>query len=267
MQQIIKQMEVIMKQITFTLLASFALLTTQLSYSEVSDEINNAVASSERLKSDASRDASRKPAEILSLLGIKSGMNVIDLSSGGGYYTDIISRVVGKDGKVYSHNTPYVINRFADSLNNPDEGWLLRLKSQQWKSNVTKMVGELDGMSYPIQLDVAMMVLFYHDIIWQGVDTKVMNRHIFNALKPGGAFMIIDHNAKSGTGVSDVESLHRIDKQYIIDELTSAGFKLEVDSDLLAIADDTRDFPFSNNPSKKRDHTDRMVLKFVKPVK
>jgi predicted methyltransferase len=151
-------------------------------------------------------------------------------------------------------------------MNNPDKGWLLRLESEQWKSNVTKMVGELDGMSYPIQLDAAMMVLFYHDIIWQGVDRKVMNRHIFNALKPGGSFLIIDHSAKSGTGLSDVESLHRIDKQSIIDDLTSVGFKLEVDSDLLAMASDKRDFPFWKNPAKKRDHTDRLVLKFVKPV-
>ena len=254
-----------MNKLLILSISALALITTSNATADVSPEIKAAVASTERPESETTRDAARKPGEVLSILGLKPGMNVIDLSAGGGYYTDIVSRVVGKEGTVYSHQTPYVINRFADSLNNPKKGWLLRLESAQWKTNVKRKVGELDSMAYPIQLDAAMMVLFYHDIVWQGVDRSSMNRHIFNALKPGGSFLIIDHSAKEGTGIDDVKTLHRIDKKAIIEELTSVGFTLETDSDILAIAEDTRDFPFWKNPAKKRDHTDRMVLKFVKP--
>ncbi len=95
----------------------------------------------------------------------------------------------------------------------------------------------------------------------------MMNQRIFNALKPNGVYLIVDHSAKSGTGINEVDKLHRIDKQFIIDEVTQAGFVLEVDSNLLSHPSDTRDYSFVRDQQTNRDKTDRMVLKFVKPVK
>jgi len=233
---------------------------------DISKEITQALASSERPESESSRDANRKPDQILSLIDIKPGMRVLDLTAGGGYYTDILSRVVGEKGHVFSHNSPYVINRFPDFLNNPKQGWLPRFESKQWKTNVSKLTGELDTIPIPLQLDSAMMILFYHDMIWQGVNRQMMNQHIYNALKPGGSFLIIDHQAKDGTKLQDVKTLHRIDKQSVISELTAVGFKLEKDSNLLSHPEDARDYPFYSDKVKQRDQTDRMVLKFVKPV-
>ena len=228
--------------------------------------IDKAVASKERPASETSRDPHRKPAEILKLLGVKPGMTVADLSSGGGYYTDMLSRVVGDKGKVIAHNAPYVYNRFAGFFSDKEKGWEARLNSPQWQSNVVKRVEELDTISLPVQLDAAMMVLFYHDTVWQGVNRDMMNRRIFNALKPGGAYMIIDHSGKEGSGVNETKTLHRIDKKSVIEEITKVGFKLEVDSDILAHPEDTRDYIFTRDTQTKRDRTDRMVLKFVKPV-
>ena len=227
----------------------------------VSPEIKNAVASKQRAESDRIRDEHRKPADILALMGLKPGMKVADLTSGSGYYTDIISRVVGKNGQVIAHNPPYVVNRFANFFTDEENGWPAKFRTQQWKSNVVKNLDELDTINLGVGVDAAIMVLFYHDTVWQGVNREMMNRRIFNALKPGGVYMIIDHSAKPGTGLKHVESLHRIDKQSVIDEITSVGFKLNVDSNLLSHPEDTRDYIFTRDSQTKRDRTDRMVLK------
>ena len=254
-----------MKTLVALFLALALIFSTLHNRANTSDNIDSAIASEQRSESDRKRDKNRKPEKVMQLLGLKPGMNIVDLSSGGGYYTDIISRIVGTSGSVISHNTPYVINRFPQSLNNPEQGWLAKLDSKQWQSNVSKSVAELDTMTFPIQLDAVLMVLFYHDIVWQKVNRTMMNQHIFNALKVGGHFLVIDHSAKTGSGLSDVNTLHRIDKQTVIDEITAAGFKLEADSDLLSNPKDTRDYPFYRDSKTKRDQTDRMVLKFVKP--
>ena len=233
---------------------------------EVSKDIKAAVASKERSERDTIRDARRKPAEVLSILGVSPGMKILDLTSGGGYYTDILSRVVGEKGKVIAHNPPFVVNRFAGFFADKENGWPARLNSPQWRKNVVKNIDELDNGRWGVGIDGVLMVLFYHDTVWQGVDRKTMNRHLYNAMKPGGAFVIIDHSAKSGTGTKHVEKYHRIDKQTVIDELTAAGFKLALDSDLLANPKDTRDYSFTRDSQTNRDATDRMVLKFVKPV-
>ncbi|MCW8879491.1 MAG: hypothetical protein OQK04_16835 [Kangiellaceae bacterium] len=245
---------------------SFSIASLTTIASDVSPEIKTAVASKERAETDRVRDEHRKPAEILSLMGLKPGMKVADLTSGGGYYTDIISRVVGKNGQVIAHNPPFVVNRFAGFFTDEEKGWPAKFKTEQWKSNVVKNLDELDTINLGVGVDAAIMVLFYHDTVWQGVNREMMNRRIFNALKPGGVYMIIDHSAKAGTGTNDVNSLHRIDKQVVIDEITNVGFKLDVDSRLLSHPEDKRDYIFTRDVQTKRDRTDRMVLKFVKPA-
>ncbi len=230
-----------------------------------SELIQNAVAAPERLESDSKRDVRRKPAQILEILGAKPGMAVADLSSGGGYYTDILARIVGDEGKVIAHNAPYVVTRFADFFNDDENGWLARFKQPHWQESVEINTDELDNIRLPLHLDAAMMVLFYHDLVWQGVDRDRMNRYIFNALKPGGVFLIVDHSAKPGTGDQDVQTLHRIDKQFVIDEITRAGFVLDLDSDVLANPNDARDYNFVRDRQTNRDNTDRMVLRFIRP--
>ncbi|WP_444998402.1 class I SAM-dependent methyltransferase [Aliikangiella sp. IMCC44359] len=253
--------------LTICSLSFFTAIDAKTSEIKISQIIKEAVESSARPASETLRDKHRKPAEVLALMGIKPSMKVVDFTSGGGYYTDILSRVVGEKGQVIAHNPPYVINRFATFLNNPDKGWLARLNSEQWRKNVIKNTDELDTVKLPLELDAALMVLFYHDTVWQGVNRNMMNRRIFNALKPGGVYLIIDHSAKEGSGVKDVNTLHRIEKNQVIKEITSVGFKLAKDSNLLSQKDDKRDYSFVRDRKTKRDRTDRMVLKFVKPIK
>ena len=255
-----------MKLVKILVPISLSIVSFTAIASDISSEVKAAVASKERAEADRVRDEHRKPAEILSLMGVKPGMKVADLTSGGGYYTDIISRIVGKSGQVIAHNPPFVVNRFASFFTDEEKGWPAKFKTKQWKSNVVKNLDELDTINLGVGVDAAIMVLFYHDTVWQGVNREMMNRRIFNALKPGGVYMIVDHSAKPGTGIEDVKRLHRIDKQVVIDEITKVGFKLDLDSKLLSHPEDKRDYIFTRDVQTKRDRTDRMVLKFVKPL-
>lgn len=241
--------------------------TFPIAAAEIPENIKQAVASKERMERESVRDAKRKPAEVLALMGVEPGMTIADLSSGGGYYTELFSRAVGDQGKVIAHNVPYVINKFSNFFFDEESGWPARLNSPQWQKNVEKKIEEMDTINLPVLLDGAFMGLFYHDMVWQGVNREMMNRRIFNALKPGGVYVIVDHSAKPGRGLQDVKTLHRIDKQTVIEEITSVGFKLDVDSDLLSHPEDTRDYPFQRDRQTNRDATDRMVLKFVKPLR
>ncbi|MET1254271.1 class I SAM-dependent methyltransferase [Aliikangiella maris] len=230
------------------------------------DKLKSTILSSPpRPADEVKRDKYRKPEQVLQLLDLKPGMRVVDLVAGGGYYSELLARVVGNNGLVVSHNPPYVINRFANFLHNPKQGWLARFETPIWKNCVIKNTDELDTINLPMQIDAVLMVLFYHDTVWQGVNRSMMNRRIFNVLKPGGTYLVIDHNAKGGRGIMDAKSLHRIDKQTVINEITSVGFELAIDSSILLTIEDTRDYSFVRDVKLKRDQTDRMVLKFIKP--
>jgi predicted methyltransferase len=214
-----------------------------------------------RMERETARDAKRKPAKILELLELKEGMRVADLGAGFGYYTDLISQVVGPTGTVITHNVPYIINKF-DTTFGEGGPWQQRLSSTAWQTNVVSQISKMEDFKVDKPIDAALLVLFYHDVVWMDEDREKMNKAIYQALKPGGVFLIIDHSAKQGAGVSTVETFHRIDKQLVIDEVTAAGFKFVEEFDFLANPADTRDFNVFRDYSTSRDATDRFVLKF-----
>jgi predicted methyltransferase len=106
----------------------------------------------------------------------------------------------------------------------------------------------------------------YHDTVWLGADRAKMNAAIFRSLEPGGVYVVIDSSAKPGTGVSDVQTLHRIDEQTVKDEVLAAGFQLAGTSDVWRNAQDARDWNASPvAAAERRGTSDRFALKFVKP--
>jgi len=117
-------------------------------------------------------------------------------------------------------------------------------------------------------LDLVTMFIFYHDTVWLGADRDKMNKAIFDALKPGGAFVIVDASAKAGDGTQDAQTLHRIDEDTVKTEVAKAGFKLAAEGDFLRNPSDARDWNSSPRAAgEKRGTEDRFVLKFVKPSK
>ena len=234
---------------------------------QVPDYITEAVESPDRLDSDRVRDPYRKPAEILRFFGVKPGDRIADLGAGMGYYTDILSRVVGESGTVYAHNQPFLVN-FLPQIYGPDGPWVKRFESPQWKINVLKLEAEIESPGLQGNLDLVMMTLSYHDIILQEVDRGKMNQAIFDALKPGGIFAIIDHRALEGSGAQHVGTLHRVEESFVTQEILVQDFELIDQSDLLSHPEDTYNYNILGimRDSARRDRTDRFVLKFQKPM-
>jgi predicted methyltransferase len=182
---------------------------------------------------------------------------VAELMTGRGYYAEILGRAVGPAGKVYAHNTPFVLDRFAEAPLSE------RLEAEDL-ANVVKHDAELEDLTLPEgQLDAVLIILFYHDTYWQEVDRAAMLRGVLAALRPGGVFGVIDHHAEVGSGDRDVKTLHRGDAEMIKAEILAAGFELEAESDLLRRPDDDRTVNVFDDAI--RGKTDRFVFKFRKP--
>ncbi len=220
--------------------------------------IRRAVDSDARTDEQRARDSLRKPAEILMLAGIGEGDYVIEFAAFGHYYTTLLVDAVGTDGHVEMVDMPW-IERFGGE---PARAFATA------HDNATFTQVHYNEADLPDEVDVVTMVLFYHDLTRESaeesVDTADMNARVFAALKPGGTYLIVDHKAEDGSGWRDATTLHRIDAQTIIDEVTAAGFELAVNSDMLANPDDGRTLNM-RDPSI-RGRTDRTVLVFRKPM-
>lgn len=226
--------------------------------SSVPQHLLDAVANPERPEEDRARDADRLPAEVLAFAGIERGMTVADLMSSRGYYTEILAEAVGRRGKVYAHNNPWVLERFAEA---PLAARLERMA----RTNIERADVEL-GSPLPANLDAAILIRFYHDFYWLGADRAAFNESVFEALEPGGVYVVLDHHAEAGSRDRDVQTLHRVDRAMVVEEILAAGFVLDAESDLLADPEDTRDWNIFADSAARRDQTDRFLIRFRKPV-
>jgi predicted methyltransferase len=217
------------------------------------DYIRRAIESPERTAEEKARDSSRKPAEILMMSSIKPGDHVIEIAGVGQYYTKILAAVVGANGKVDVYDLPYT-ERFAGPASRAFAASHPNVAYHQEDYNIS---------SFPQNVDAVFNMLYYHDLILQKIDTAKMNAKLLAALKPGGAYVVEEHKAEDGSGIRDVEKLHRIDVQIVKDELLAAGFELAVDSDNLAHPEDDRTWMVFTQG--KRGTTDRALFVFRKP--
>ena len=223
--------------------------------------VSAAVADAGRPEADKSRDAGRKPAESVAFAGIKKGDKVVDLLPGAGYYTRIFSKVVGDSGVVYTVPFPPRPNAPAGAPNP-----LATLAADPAYKNVKIENTPPSDFKLPEPLDVVWTSLNYHDIHNQPNDVIAsFNKAAFNALKPGGTYIVIDHAAAPGSGTRDSNTLHRIDPEVVKTEVAAAGFKLADQGDFLKNPED----PHTANVHDEalRWHTDQFILKFVKPKK
>jgi len=218
------------------------------------------VDASDRDEEDKKLDLGRHPAELLTFLALKGGGRVAELGAGGGYTTELLARSVGPRGKVWGQNSAF----FMKFVEKP---WAERLKKPVMK-NVVRVDEEFDA-PLPLEvksLDAVVDVLVYHDTVWMGVDRDKMNKAVYDSLKPGGEYVVVDHSALEGAGTSDVKTTHRIDELFVIRDVERAGFHHVVTGDFLRNQDDTRDWNDSPRAAgDRRGTSDRFVLKFVKP--
>jgi predicted methyltransferase len=221
--------------------------------------ITDAINAPARPAADRDSDASRQPAQVMAFFGVKPGMQVADLWAGGGYTTELLARIVGPTGKVYSQNI-----QFPDKFKKAEASWKARL-TEPGMGNVTEVTKPFDAPDLipaaPGSLDAVFINLNYHDLFDINADPDKLNATVLNLLKPGGSYCIVDNSAQAGSGTRDTNTLHRIDEAFVIKQIEKDGFKLVATSDVLRNPKDPRTEPFW-----KINHSqDRFILKFVKP--
>jgi len=212
-----------------------------------------------RSADDMKQDAGRKPAEIINFAGVNHGDKVLDLLAGGGYYSELLSRVVGDKGEV-TLQIPKAYLKYAEKT-------LKKRLANDRLNNVTYLLSEADDLKLAKQkYDSAFLVLGYHDMFfkeegWNFTADEVIPQ-VLNSLKVGGKLLVIDHDAAANSGIKDVKTLHRIDGAFVKADLEKRGFKLLKTSALLEnTADDHTKIVFD---AKMRRKTDRFVMLFEK---
>ena len=225
------------------------------------DRYSDAVAHEGRPARDVQRDEIDHPAEVLRLTGIRPSMVVADFLAADGYYSELLSYLVGPRGKVYLLN------------NEAYDKW----SENQWQGrterlpNVVHQTITVEHLGLPDRsLDAILVVKVYHDLYWrpdQGpwpkdIDPQAVLTEFARVVKPGGILLLVDHSAKPGTGSADAGNLHRIDEQYARRDFEKHGFQLIRTSAVLRRPDDPRDL--ITYKGEMVGKTDRFVMVFRK---
>lgn len=255
------------------------------------ERISEIVAGPDRSPADRTNDVRRKPVQMLAFIGIRPGMVALDLSTGGGYTTELLARAVGPTGRVYGQSAPpRALDRPTRPPVTPEGNSAPSAAPLQTKpiaaappvrrtspqalaeraknpaaANITSVVQPFENPVPPELalggLDLVTIMFNYHDLGHLGADRALMNKAVFAGLKTGGIYVIADHAGRPGTGISEGGTLHRIEEAFLRQEVESAGFKLIGHGDFLRNPSDPRDKNTPEPPQPK----DEFVLKFEKP--
>lgn len=250
----------ILSVVAFSILGFFSVAAVH-----AADIYSAAVAHAGRSADDLKRDAIDHPAKILRMTGIKPGMQVADLLAGDGYYSELLSYLVGPKGHVQLLN-----NAGFDKFSN--NGWQPRIADHHL-ANVEHRTVDMANLGLAdASLDAVLLIKAYHDMYWVDesfgwpkIDAGGVLDQLAKSLKPGGVLLVVDHSAKAGTGNADAGTLHRIDEAYARKDFEAHGFTFVKSSELLRKPEDKRDQISYKPPMLGK--TDRFVYVFRKHLK
>ena len=219
--------------------------------------VTAAVGDPGRPAADTARDAARKPVDMMVFAGVKPGDKVLELIPGGGYFERIFSVVVGPNGHLFE-----AIPTMGAADASPKSNGVA---AETRYGNITEMGMAPEAIAKDAPYDLIWTSQNYHDLHLTRLhlDIAALDKMLFNALKPGGVFIIVDHAAELGSGTRDTDKMHRIDENLAKREMKDAGFVLEAESDVLRNPADTHTL-LVFDPAI-RGHTDQFVLRFRKP--
>lgn len=215
-----------------------------------------ALADPSRPETDRARDAARKPAEILAFAGVKPGDKVADFIMGGGYWTRILSGLVGPTGKVYAYQ-PAEFIQFSPAYATQQDA------AVKDRANVVPSRDSLTVAAFPEPLDAIVTSQNWHDFHLKMAppsSAAMIARHMFGLLKPGGVLLVIDHVGAAG----QADSLHRGDPAGTRAEIEAAGFRFDGESAVLRNPADPH--TASAFDPAIRGRTDQFVYRFRKPA-
>lgn len=221
--------------------------------------ITAALADASRPADQREKDTARKPGELLAFAGIKPGQKVADFVMGGGYWTRILSPLVGAKGKVYAYQ-PAEFIKFRAAYADEQKAAVAGL------ANTVALSDSLAAFSFPEQLDAIVTVQNYHDMFLAPFPKgtgEAVTRKLYNSLRPGGVLLVIDHVANADPENKAPTTLHRIDPDVARREIEKAGFRFAGKTDLLRSSADPH--TASVFDASIRGKTDQFVFKFVKP--
>lgn len=225
--------------------------------------ITAAIADPSRPAAHKAKDAQRHTAALVAFSEAKPGAHVLELIPGYGQFTRVFSKVAGPKGRVYA--------LWPDEYARMSQGNVRELRAlgaTEGYRNVSVIVQPAAKFAAPTPLDVVFTSQNYHDYpnkFMGKLDPMVFNRAVFAALKPGGAFIVIDHAAQPGSGMRDTDTLHRIDEAAVRRQVQDAGFEFAGNLDLLRNPKDNRQLKVFDPAVRGR--TDQFALKFRKPLR
>ena len=227
---------------------------------QIPDYIAKAVADPARPEADKMVDADRKPAETLAFSHVKPGDSVAELFPGRGYFTRLLSAVVGPTGHVYA-----IVPPARPGMKMNMGAVVGQIAADPHYSNVTVLetLGA-DSFGVPNPVDLVWTTDNYHDFHnGPNADIAAFNKRVLDALKPGGIYLVVDHAGAPGTGTTQTSTLHRIDPAAARKEIEAAGFKLVGRGSALHNPDDPHTAAIFDASIK--GHTDKFMARFQKP--
>ena len=240
--------------------AAFLVAALVAAPAPAADIYDRAVAHAGRDADDLQRDKLDHPADILRFSAIQPGMQVADFFAADGYYSELLSHVVGAKGHVLLiNNKPY--DDFAKNA------WKERIEKHHL-ANVEHVTVDPAKMGLAdASLDAVIMIKVYHDLYWVApedgwpkIEAGLVLDQIARALKPGGVVLVVDHSAQPGAGATVAGKLHRIDEDFARKDFEAHGFAFVKSSDVLRRPDDQRDLVSYKGPALGK--TDRWVYLF-----
>jgi len=225
-------------------------------------DVSAVVADSSRSDSDTTRDTDRKPTQTLVFAGVRSGDKVADYVADSGYFTRLFADIVGSRGHVYAVE-PTAFFRFEHFVKAVAE---LQGYAATHPNVTVTTAAALEGLKLPEKLDLFWISRNYHDLhdeFMGPVDTAAFNKAVYEALKPGGSYVVLDHSAAPGSPANVTETLHRIEASTVRREVEAAGFRFDSESSILANPADPRTARVFDPTI--RGKTDQFILKFRKP--
>jgi predicted methyltransferase len=248
------------------LVLSLSSIGLQAADSSTEKAIADSIGSADRPQDDLVQDAWRKPQVVLDFLEVKPGMQALDYLAGSGYYSELLSRIVGPKGHVIVYNNP----RYANSQSVGDK-LPRRFANARLPNTQVVILQTRDLVLPPNSLDVVLLAQSYHDVYWQPNDDpepfgdpQKITADLFRALKQGGVVVVLDHSARMGMKPKFTSGyFHRIDPQVVKDDFVRAGFVFDGELTALRNADDKlMQSVFDDNIRRK---TDQFIYRFRKP--